>query len=452
MKNRKVIIWILIGSFMISAIWGLIQYYQKEQYQTFLENQYQNDFYTLLNSVEGIEALLSKSMVVQSNEKLASIFSETWKNADRAQDSLNRLPISHQALNETSKFLSQLGDFSHSCGEQIMKGENLTDKQWVDLEKLHNNCVDLMNSLQKMHQEIMKNPIQFVHINREKNRLFTRASDQMTSIENNFIDMGKATANGPKLIYDGPFSEHLFSMQPKGLKGKDITREEGKQKAIDFLGEDRIEKITSLGSGEGTITTYSYEAVPTNEKGDRRVFIEVSKKGGHILWMMDSKVVREINYTMSNALEKAQEFLKEKGFENMVPSYAEQYNGVGIFNFAYQQNGVLIYPDLIKVQVALDNREIVGFEAQGFYVSHEERQIPKPKISLEEARNKVNDRLNIFKERMAIIPTSYQEEILCYEFKGTFQEDTFIVYINAETGKEQEILKVIRTDSGNLTI
>ena len=64
----------------------------------------------------------------------------------------------------------------------------------------------------------------------------------------------------------------------------------------------------------------------------------------------------------------------------------------------------------------------------------------------------VSNRLKIFKERLAIIPTETKEEELCYEFKGDFQGDTFIVYINAKTGKEQQILKVIETNTGDLTM
>ena len=97
---------------------------------------------------------------------------------------------------------------------------------------------------------------------------------------------------------------------------------------------------------------------------------------------------------------------------------------------------MLIYPDLIKVQVALDNGEIVGFEAQGFYIAHEEREIPKPKLSMEEARSRVSERLEIFKERLAIIPTNAKQEVLCYEFRERFKG---IPLSSVGTGEEQEI-------------
>lgn len=453
MKHRKIIPWVLVASLALIGIWGYFQYHQKIQYRTFLENQYQNDFYTLLNTVEEIEALLAKSKVSQSNERLTMLLSETSSNADIAQSSLSRLPISHLALNETSKFLNQLGGFCYAAGQQILEKESLEDKQWENLERLHNNSTYLIRSLQEMHSDMIEGSVQFSDITQEENEDLRRASDEITTIEDGFTKVERETATYPKLIYDGPFSEHLSNIESKGFQGKEISRQQGKKRVVDFLGESRIGEIEDLGQENEEVYTYSYEVVPAGEKGDRRIFIEVSKKGGDIVWMMDSKVVRNIDLTLDKALKKANSFLEDKGFEDMVPSYSEKYNGVAVFNFAYKQDDVIIYPDLIKVQVGLDKGEILGFEAQGFYITHEDkRDLPKPEITLEQARSRVSKRLDIFEEGMAVIPTSAKEEILCYEFKGIFQEETFIVYINALTGQEQEILKVIRSKSGDLTM
>lgn len=450
MKNRRRVIWVLVAAIALAGIWGYTQYNQKMNYRTHLENQYLNEFYSLLNGMEGIEALLAKSMVSQSGDQQSLLFTEAWKNADLALNNLSRLPISHLSLNETSKFLNQLGDFSYALGKQTLGGKALSLKQWEDLERLHNSSAYLIGSLQKLHQDMMDGSIRFGDV-RGQGRFALRRAPQ-NPIEDNLTRVEKEMTTYPKLIYDGPFSEHLSDIKAKGIQGKEINREEGEREIIRFLGSDRVGEINPLSRGEGVVTTYGYEVVPSGEEGDRRIYVEVSRKGGKVVWMMDSKVVENVSLTMPKALEKAQAFLEERGFENMVPSYSERYNGVGVFNFAYEQEDVLIYPDLIKVQVALDNGEIVGFEAQGFYIAHEEREIPKPKLSMEEARSRVSERLEIFKERLAIIPTNAKQEVLCYEFKGTFQGDTFIIYINGDTGEEQEILKVIRTNTGDLTM
>ena len=64
----------------------------------------------------------------------------------------------------------------------------------------------------------------------------------------------------------------------------------------------------------------------------------------------------------------------------------------------------------------------------------------------------LNPNLNILSERLAIIPTKWKTEVKCYEFKGTVGEKEFIVYINANTGVEEDILVILETEGGILTI
>ena len=87
-----------------------------------------------------------------------------------------------------------------------------------------------------------------------------------------------------------------------------------------------------------------------------------------------------------------------------------------IINFAYSQDDVIVYSDLIKLKIALDNGEVLGMELAGYLNCHEVRSIPENVISIDKA----------------IIPTEYNTEILCWEFKGKAGDNEFIVYINAE--------------------
>jgi hypothetical protein len=53
---------------------------------------------------------------------------------------------------------------------------------------------------------------------------------------------------------------------------------------------------------------------------------------------------------------------------------------------------------------------------------------------------------------MAVIPLESKREVLCYEFKGKFDDKNFLVYINAETGQEEKILLLLETPNGILTM
>ena len=66
--------------------------------------------------------------------------------------------------------------------------------------------------------------------------------------------------------------------------------------------------------------------------------------------------------------------------------------------------------------------------------------------------NIINKNLQIESERLAIIPTEFQTEIMCWEFKGRVDDREFLVYINVETGKEEDILVILNSDEGTLTM
>lgn len=112
-----------------------------------------------------------------------------------------------------------------------------------------------------------------------------------------------------------------------------------------------------------------------------------------------------------------------------------------------------MYPDLIKVKIALDDGDILGMEATGYLNNHTQRSNLVPIITVDEAKTNLNKNLEILSEGLAVIPVeNTEEEVFCYEFKGKIEDKEFLVYINAETGEEEEILVILETEGGTLTI
>lgn len=164
---------------------------------------------------------------------------------------------------------------------------------------------------------------------------------------------------------------------------------------------------------------------------------------------------RDVNseiISQEEADKKGKEFLESKGFNNMKETYYLKQEGIVTINYAYSQNNTVVYPDLIKVKVALDNGEVLGIETTGYLNNHTERNISNIKITKEEAKKNLNKDLQIESEGMAIIPTEWKTEILCYEFKGKVDDREFLVYINAENGREEDILIITNTPNGTLTM
>ena len=171
-----------------------------------------------------------------------------------------------------------------------------------------------------------------------------------------------------------------------------------------------------------------------------------------MIYYTNSRQVNEAKISEAQARTFAENFLKSRGIKNMVPTYTLKERNTLTVSFAYKEGDVIVYPDLIKVVVAMDNGQVLTYDALGYLMSHHERDLPKPKISMSEARKKLNSDLIVQEERMAVIPSDGSHERLTYEFKGEMDGEAFLVYINALTGEEERIFKLLHTPGGTLVL
>ena len=438
----------------IIIILGLFIYKKSRDYRQMSENDYNMAFYELVDYVQSVETYLAKSLISSSSEQGAETLTHVWREADLTQSYLARLPIGSQELANTSKFLNQVSDYSFSLSRKNIYNENLTQEDFDNLEQLHNYSIDLANTLNQLSNDMNEGRIKWGELTKKGSTVFATqvsniSKDSFNALEENFDKYSG-------LIYDGAFSEHLTSVEKKGLTGEDVTEEQAKQTAIDFVGQDRIKEMTSDGISQNSeIASYNFTIKLNNDKDDL-VSISVTQKGAHVISMNYDRTVEEQTISNERANEIGREFLTSKGFANMKETYYLNQQGALTINYAYNQetqNGnVVMYPDLIKLKIALDNGEILGIETTGYLNSHYERQLPDVKVSKQQAKQSLNSKIEIASEGFAVIPTDYKTEIFCYEFKGKINDTEFLVYINAETGKEEDILVIKNTPNGTLTM
>lgn len=432
---------------IIVALIAVLVNKEKEAKQA-SENSYNMAFYSLVDYVQNVETYLAKSLISSTAEHGAETLTNVWREANLAQAYLSRLPIESQELENTEKFLNQVSDYSYSLSRKNIYNESLSEDDLNNLKNLHNYSVELENTLNQLSDDINSGRIKWNELTNKGTVAFaqqvsTQSMDGFSNLEENFHEYSG-------LIYDGAFSEHITSSEKKGLTGEDIEEEAAKQKAIQFIGENNIKEIKNLGYSENAnIPEYNFSA-KTNQEDE--ITISISKKGGHVVYMNSNRSVNTEIISQEEANEKGKEFLNAKGYNNMKETYYLKQDGIVTINYAYTQNDVVIYSDLIKVKVALDNGEILGMEATGYLNNHTDRDTSKVKISKEEATKTLNKNLEISLDGLAIIPTEFNTEILCYEFKGKVDEREFMVYINAENGREEDILIITNTPNGTLTM
>ena len=444
-KHMLTIIFVLIA---VLVILGLYTYKKQRDFRQASENSYNEAFFELIGYVQNVETYLAKSLISSSAEHGAETLTNVWREANLAASNLARLPINSHELEKTAKFLNQVSDYSYSLFRKNIEGKKLSDGDMKNLENLHNYSIELENTLNQLSTDMNDEEISWGELTKEGSGVFATqtsnlSQDSFSNLEENFHEYSG-------LIYDGAFSEHITTAEKKGLTGENVDEEKAKQIATDFIGENKIENVTSNGKSEnGNIISYNFNIKLRNE--ERYVDISISEKGGHIVYMNSDREITSENIAQEDADKLGKEFLNQKGFENMKETYYLKQSGIVTINYAYSQNDVTIYPDLIKLKIALDNGEILGIETTGYLNSHTERNISEVKISKEKALENLNEKLEINSYGLAIIPTEWQSEVFCWEFKGTINDMDFIVYINAETGEEEDILLIVNTPNGTLT-
>ena len=429
------------------VVLGIMLYKEKNQYTIATENNYNFAFYQVVDYVKDVENYLAKAMISSSSEHAAETLMHVWREANLALSYMTQLPISSNELLNTDKFLNQVSDYSFTLATKSIEGEDLTQEELDNLKELYDYSVDLSDILEQLSADMSSGRISWKELTEDVDTAFAQQVDNLSATSFSNIDKNFGEYEG--LIYDGAYSEHMESAEKKGLVGEEITEEQAKEKAISFIGEDRLEKIelTSLVEN-GNIVVYDFMATLKNEG---ILTIAISKKGGHIVVANHNRDVQEEKLSQDEANEIGQKFLESIGIPNMKATYYLKEGGAVTINYAYVQDDVTIYADLIKLKVALDNGEILGIETTGYLNNHTERNIEEPTITIEKAQDSLNENLEITSSGLAIIPTEWKTEVFCYEFKGKIYDTDFLVYINANTGKEENILVIIETPNGILT-
>ncbi len=442
-RHMLTIIVVLISIIVILAIY----IYRKQiDYRQESENAYNSAFYELVDYVQNVEVFLAKSLISNSPESGAKSLTNVWREANLALTSLSKLPINSNELENTSKFLNQVSDYSYSLYNKNLNGEELTKEDTENIENLHKYSIELENTLNQLSIDINEGRISFGELENKGNSAFAKEVSNIS--KDSFSNLEQTFHEYSGLIYDGAFSEHITQKEKVGLTGENITEDEAKNIAIELVGKENMKEINSYGKSEGNINTFNFGIIYNDSTESS---ISISEKGGHVVYMDKNRDVLSEVLTEKEADEKAKEYLSAKGFKNMVETYYLKESGIVTINYAYEQENVIMYPDLIKVKVALDNGEILGLETTGYLNSHKNRDIGEIKISKEKAKESLNKNLNIESERLTMIPTEWKTEILCWEFEGNVNGLDFIVYVNCETGKEEDILIITNTPNGILT-
>ncbi len=401
-----------------------------------LESGYQKSFYDTVEQVDNIDLNLSKAIATKDTGAMQLYLVDTAINSELAENDLQQLPLQDESKYYTTKLINQIGDYAKYLNKKIVSGEQLSKDDMEGLVRLYNANRTFKNSLQEMMAQ-MSPDYSFSSM---------AGGGSGNLVIENFNELQNLSVEYPELIYDGPFSDGLDRKEMKGLIGDEIDQDKAKEIFVTTFSDYQLEKVENVGSSSGNIECFNVQAMVNGQA----LFAQVSKKGGKILMFSYAGSCNAEKISGEQATEKALEFLQKNGVENMKPVWINLANNLYTINFAYEDNGVIVYSDLIKVRVCAETEMVIGMEAVSYYTNHTERVIGNPKLSVDSASEEVSDNIEIKTDRLVLVPIGNSTEKLCYEFSGEYDGATYYVYIDAINGKQVEMFKVIESTEGML--
>ncbi len=432
-QHKKTIL--LTSLILFLALFGFSQYTRARNLEYARTNEYNRVFAELTEYVDDLEITLLKGQVVSTANEMTKLSADLYGQASAAKANLALLPLEGRQLEKTSEFLSQVGEYAICLSDKVTRGEKLTEKEMKTMRSLTGYAGKLKEGLDKMLLDINEGRISY---NAEK---FPTPGSGKTAMTSRLVKLEESFHNYPSLVYDGPFSEHLELKKSPFLKGKpEITANQAKERAKKFLGKN-VESVYEVG---GNPPSY---IVKGND-----ISAEFTRSGGYLLMLLKDRHIGDETLSGEEVKKKAEEFLNGNGYKNMSESYFEKRDGSIVINYAATQDGYILYPDLVKVKLALDDGEVIGFESRGYITNHTYRDIPKPVITKKDALKNVAEGLEILGVTEAVIPLDNGSEACCYQIKGTVEKRHFLLFVNTQTGKTEDVQILLESEHGTLAV
>ena len=442
MFSRGILIPVLVIALIGAGFWGYQENQEKNAILIKAENQYQRAFHDLNYHIDHLQDEIGKSLAVNSRKQLSPSLANVWRLSYAAQSDVGQLPLTLMPFSKTEEFLAKIADFSYRIAIRDLNREPLTDKEYQTLNSLYKQANEIQKELKNVQTKVIDKQLRWMDVE-------TALSSGDKKADNTIVDGFKTIEKKVQEFPENDFGPGINSVEKKSeekaknLKGSLITSEQAKKIAAEFLDlKKQSTDMTCDASGKGSY----YQVFSVSLKNEDTIYVDVTKTGGHIVWMLKNREIEERKISIEEAAKKAQKFLTRKGYPSMVANTKDETDGSVIFNFVYQQNGVLIYPDVLSVKVALDNGEIIGFQDTDYLFNHKQRTIPSPTITQEQAKTMVNPNLKIISIKQALIENPESKEILTYEITGSLNNNIYRIYINAANSDEEEVEKLLKDE------
>lgn len=406
---------------------------QLEAAQTRISAVYQKAFYETCELTESISANYRKLLVAGDDAQMQVLLGEISRQTQGAGGNLALLPLGEQTVSATIKFINQAEDFAETLSQKLAAGGEVSDADYQAMVSLSDSAARFSLGLEEL-------------LNRyERGEAVFSADDFAATGDESLYPLTGEASQYPVLLYDGPFSDGATVGNFEMLNDQmELTRQQAEERLRAFL---PVEELSYLGESQPEVDVYEFRV----RSNGYSLSAGVTRRGGEVLYLLPDDQESEVLLSESELLNIARAFLISRGYGAMEMSYYSRFGGILTINYAAVQDGVTLYPDLVKIQLSMKDGSVIGLDAKSYLKNHSQRALAQPAITQEEALMRISPKLTPISARLCVIPQN-RAEYLCYEISAANADGDYLVYVDAQTGVERELMQVISKSNGTLVM
>ena len=404
---------------------------------TAMTTTYRGTLYELVGIMENVDTDLNKVRVSASSAQQSRLLTDLLLQARLAESSLERFPLNAEADANVTSFINRTADYSQAMLNKIHSGQKLTQEDVARIEKLYQTNHKVREELNRLATTMSDKDMESFIKAKKGNRVF----ESFQTLENATLEENNEE--------QGPFADVAPQNKEGGEQNKkeEITSSRAEELCLGYFKDYAIDHADY--AGETTAQDIeAYNFFLHDDRG-RQLFAQISKQGGKLVAFDFYEDCSAKNFDLERSKMIAEDYLSALGYENMTAVWVNESGTQATFNFAYEQNGAVYYPDMVKVKVCETKGKVVGFDAVAFLKNHRTRAELNTQVSIGEAQEKLNPNLRVDASRLTVIPVD-GKETAAYEFVCDYQGDTYFIYVDAMTGEEVRILNVLNSKQGRV--
>lgn len=363
------------------------------------------------SELEKLTLSLDKLLITSSLRQTAHQLSSVAISADRVQTSLASLPDEQGQQAAVLAYLSRLSHLAQTALADLAEGDRMEAETIASF-------ADMRAGLMLLHAEL------------------GLAAANMLNAHSH------SAALPASEITAAPTAQELHEY--KSLPSYEVSAGEAMQLSKEFVGLDRVISVAHAPDTGGALPAYGV----TVQTADVQLNLEITRRGGKVLLMTPETASFPMQKSVEECRAAAIAFLRSRGFSEMEVPYHQIYDGLCVLTCVYVQSGVLVWSDRVLVQVRMDTAEVVGIEARSYWQHHIPRKLQSPLLTASEARAFVSASAEISSARLCLLPIENTVR-LCWQFTLIQNNDAYISYIDAMSGQELHLEKVMQLEFGS---